>query len=74
MNGEWRFARFRHQKRYQKAGWSAIFLTPILSSSPSNWQMHGYDAPIYTNVTYPIAVNPPYVPHGESDGLLLAHI
>ncbi len=34
LNGEWRFAGFRHQKRYQKAGWSAIFLTPILSSSP----------------------------------------
>ncbi len=23
--------------------------------------MHGYDAPIYTNVTYPITVNPPFV-------------
>ncbi len=34
LNGEWRFARFRHQKRCRKAGWSAIFLTPILSSSP----------------------------------------
>ncbi|WP_407227403.1 sugar-binding domain-containing protein [Escherichia coli] len=41
---------------------------------PSNWQMHGYDAPIYTNVTYPITVNPPFVPRGESDRLLLAHI
>ncbi len=34
LNGEWRFAGFRHQKRCRKAGWSAIFLTPILSSSP----------------------------------------
>ncbi|SJC11089.1 beta-D-galactosidase [Shigella sonnei] len=25
---------FRHQKRCRKAGWSAIFLRPILSSSP----------------------------------------
>ena len=35
---------------------------------PSNWQMHGYDAPIYTNVTYPIAVNPPYVPTENPTG------
>ncbi|NYY75894.1 hypothetical protein DMI70_06950 [Escherichia coli] len=62
------FCRFRHQKRCRKAGWSAIFfLTPILSSSP-NWQMHGYDAPIYTNVTYPITVNPPFVPAENPTG------
>nr|VXZ92888.1 Beta-galactosidase [Klebsiella pneumoniae] len=30
--------------------------------------MHGYDAPIYTNVTYPIAVNPPYVPTENPTG------
>ena len=35
---------------------------------PSNWQMDGYDAPIYTNVTYPIPVNPPYVPAQNPTG------
>lgn len=29
---------------------------------PSNWQMHGYDIPHYTNVRYPIPYDPPYVP------------
>jgi beta-galactosidase len=29
--------------------------TPV----PSNWQMEGYDAPIYTNVRYPIDTTPP---------------
>lgn len=29
---------------------------------PSNWQMHGYDKPQYTNVCYPIPFDPPYVP------------
>lgn len=29
---------------------------------PSNWQMQGFDTPVYTNVTYPIPVNPPFVP------------
>ncbi|MBR1750224.1 MAG: glycoside hydrolase family 2 [Ruminococcus sp.] len=29
---------------------------------PSNWQLHGYDAPQYTNVNYPIPFDPPFVP------------
>lgn len=31
-------------------------------SVPSNWQLHGYDKPQYTNVCYPIPYDPPYVP------------
>lgn len=34
LNGEWRFARFPAPEAVPEAGWSAIFLTPILSSSP----------------------------------------
>lgn len=29
---------------------------------PSNWQLHGFDKPQYTNVNYPIPFNPPFVP------------
>lgn len=29
---------------------------------PSNWQLHGYDKPQYTNICYPIPYDPPYVP------------
>ena len=29
---------------------------------PSNWQLHGYDKPQYTNVVYPIPFDPPFVP------------
>lgn len=28
---------------------------------PSNWELEGYDIPIYTNVTYPFPANPPFV-------------
>ena len=28
---------------------------------PANWEMHGYDYPIYTNVRYPFDRNPPYI-------------
>jgi beta-galactosidase len=30
---------------------------------PSNWQMKGYDVPIYVNITYPFKMNPPYIEH-----------
>ncbi|GAA4306950.1 glycoside hydrolase family 2 TIM barrel-domain containing protein [Aestuariibaculum suncheonense] len=28
---------------------------------PSNWEIEGYDTPIYTNVTYPFPKNPPFI-------------
>ncbi|NMC38927.1 MAG: DUF4981 domain-containing protein [Bacteroidales bacterium] len=30
---------------------------------PSNWQMKGYDVPVYVNITYPFKQNPPYIDH-----------
>lgn len=35
---------------------------------PSNWQMHGFDRPIYTNTVYPFPLNPPYVPSDNPTG------
>lgn len=33
--------------------------TPV----PSNWQLKGYDPPIYSNIPYPFKANPPRIPH-----------
>lgn len=33
---------------------------------PSNWQMQGYDIPIYTNVPYPFPANPPMIPENRN--------
>ena len=30
---------------------------------PSNWQMKGYDPPIYSNIQYPFKKDPPKIPH-----------
>jgi beta-galactosidase len=30
---------------------------------PSNWQMKGYDVPIYVNINYPFKKNPPFIQH-----------
>ncbi|XP_024021112.1 uncharacterized protein LOC21406722 isoform X1 [Morus notabilis] len=35
---------------------------------PSNWQMHGFDRPIYTNVVYPFPLDPPFVPEENPTG------
>src|SRR5690554_1614506 len=36
---------------------------------PSNWQLHGYEEPYYTNVNYPHPVDPPYVPDENPCGV-----
>jgi len=35
---------------------------------PSNWQLHGFDIPIYTNVVYPFPVDPPFIPMENPTG------
>jgi len=64
LNGEWDFCYadkgvapegFQDPEYNLDAGWDTL---PV----PANWQMHGYDAPQYANVNYPIPFDPPYVP------------
>ncbi len=38
---------------------------------PSNWQMHGYDVPNYTNTQYPYPCDPPYVPNKNPAGIYI---
>ncbi|MCS7314831.1 MAG: glycoside hydrolase family 2 TIM barrel-domain containing protein [Bryobacterales bacterium] len=62
LNGKWKFhwsanpasrpADF-HRSDFDDSRWALI---PV----PSNWQLHGYDIPIYTNAIYPF----PYDPKG----------
>src|SRR5579862_3399762 len=63
LNGEWKFhyaptvAESPHDffaPDYDVTHWSAL---PV----PGCWQMHGYGVPHYTNVVYPIPLDPPHV-------------
>lgn len=63
LNGPWKFAYVGHpdarpvdffKPDVDVAGWAEI---PV----PSNWQLHGYGVPLYTNIEYPFAVDPPRV-------------
>ncbi len=65
LNGTWQFhwakkpddrPREFYRPEYDASSWDSI---PV----PSNWQMHGYDIPIYTNVRYPFPADPPHIPH-----------
>ena len=42
--------------------WDRLFV-------PSNWQLHGYDAPQYTNMRYPFPVDLPRVPKTTPAGV-----
>jgi beta-galactosidase len=68
LNGQWRFHWVKtpderpkdfYRSDYDVSGWKEI---PV----PSNWQMEGYDIPIYTNITYPFVKNPPFIAHDNN--------
>ncbi len=71
LNGDWRFALVARPEvipadfaaaGFDEAGWADL---PV----PSNWTMHGYDKPHYTNVQMPFAGSPPHVPDENPTGL-----
>ncbi|SPX65442.1 Beta-galactosidase [Leclercia adecarboxylata] len=74
LNGEWRFAWFPAPEAVPESWLERDLPDADTVIVPSNWQMHGYDAPIYTNVTYPIAVNPPYVPTENPTVVTRSHL
>ncbi|MBL4630855.1 MAG: beta-galactosidase, partial [Paraglaciecola sp.] len=73
LNGDWEFKlfdkpeavddSFLNEKMDDKINdkWQTIAV-------PSNWQLQGFDKPIYCNVKYPFAVNPPFVPSDNPTG------
>ncbi|MDE6462718.1 MAG: DUF4981 domain-containing protein [Muribaculaceae bacterium] len=65
LNGVWKFNFVDEPSKrptdffkegYDVSGWDNL---PV----PSNWEMHGYDTPMYVNVDYPFAKNPPFIGH-----------
>ncbi|XP_022764757.1 uncharacterized protein LOC111309977 isoform X3 [Durio zibethinus] len=50
-----------YESAFQDSDWETL---PV----PSNWQMHGFDRPIYTNIVYPIPLDPPHVPTDNPTG------
>ncbi|XP_059651992.1 uncharacterized protein LOC132299418 isoform X1 [Cornus florida] len=55
-----------YDSEFQDSIWETL---PV----PSNWQMHGFDRPIYTNVVYPFPLDPPNVPVDNPTGCFRTH-
>jgi beta-galactosidase/beta-glucuronidase len=71
LNGDWLFSYYDapmlipkdfFEEDFDDSDWDYI---PV----PGNWQMYGYDIPVYTNVNYPYPVDPPHVPDMNPTGL-----
>ena len=73
LNGSWKFKYHSsvmdvedgfYNEDYDAGHWENLVV-------PSNWQMHGYDIPHYTNVNYPYPCDPPFVPNDNPAGLYI---
>ncbi|KAA1159820.1 beta-galactosidase [Pseudoalteromonas fuliginea] len=69
LNGQWDFKLFDKPEAVDESLLSETLNSDWQSITvPSNWQLHGFDKPIYCNVKYPFAVNPPFVPSDNPTG------
>ncbi|MEK6793416.1 MAG: glycoside hydrolase family 2 TIM barrel-domain containing protein [Spirochaetota bacterium] len=70
LNGRWKFHYAASPSHVDDAFTSAAFDDTSWGSIPvpSNWQMHGYGRPHYTNVVNPFPLDPPYVPTENPTG------
>ena len=68
LNGDWKFSLEKNPKNASKNFFRVNFNAGSWDTVPvpSNWQMLGYDKPIYTNVAYPFPADPPRVPHDDN--------
>lgn len=68
LNGDWTFSYFPSPEAVPQAWLQQDLEDAARLPVPSNWQLAGYDTPIYTNIRYPIAVTPPFVPKENPTG------
>lgn len=70
LNGTWKFQYFESlydlQDRFYEPGFDLDRFREV--EVPGNWQNYGYDSHQYTNVRYPIPLDPPYVPQENPCG------
>lgn len=64
LNGTWKFLYSRNNQFCPADFYKPGFNTDNWKSIevPGSWELQGFDAPIYTDVSYPFPANPPYVP------------
>ena len=73
LNGDWFFSYFDNPKQVPES-WLEKEIDTKTIPVPSNWQLHGYDVPVYTNIRYPFPYNPPFVPDDNPTGCYSRYI
>lgn len=73
LNGSWKFKYHDTINKVEDGFYNADYDANTWDELivPSNWQMHGYDKPNYTNVNYPFPFDPPFVPNENPTGLYI---
>lgn len=67
LNGEWQFSWYPKPTAALKSVGTSKFSPKWKTIDvPSNWEMHGHGVPIYTNITYPFPVNPPFIDNADN--------
>lgn len=67
LDGEWSFELYESPDSVP-AAWPFSKDSQKTVLVPGNWQLQGFDKPVYTNVKYPFPVNPPRVPEQNPTG------
>ncbi len=70
LNGKWKFKYYKSiydlQEKFYEQGYVTDGFGEILV--PGMWQNYGYDSHQYTNIRYPIPIDPPFVPQENPCG------
>ncbi len=68
IGGEWKFCWTATPEARPEAFWALEYDDSAWGTMPvpGNWEVEGYGVPIYTNVTYPYPLNPPFIPHHDN--------
>jgi beta-galactosidase len=67
LDGQWQFALFPRVEDVPDS-WPGALDGMQAIKVPGNWQLQGFDYPIYTNVKYPFPCEPPVVPAENPTG------
>lgn len=69
LNGDWDFKYYDSIYDVPEDCYADMSIYDDVIPVPSVWQNHGYDRHQYTNVNYPFAFDPPYVPKENPCGV-----
>ena len=69
LNGQWSFAFFDQPEQVPDDITESGYAFKQSIEVPSNWQLQGFDRPIYTNIQYPFSEPAPTVPTANPTGV-----